>query len=184
MQDRVPANPGRVLITPENGSAAYYATVTRADNPTQKGTPLNKASLLKDATAALFGLGTDAVPDDALNAIKTLINGANANADTKAKIATGSYTGTGTYGSSNKNSLTFDFEPKLLVVLMSGVRSVSNEYGFIWVPPDGALGFAATSNVYVPTITVNGNAVLWYQKNAAKWQCNESDTTYNYVAIG
>ena len=123
MQDRVPANPGRVLITPENGSAAYYATVTRADNPTQKGTPLNKASLLKDATAALFGLGTDAVPDDALNAIKTLINGANANADTKAKIATGSYTGTGTYGSSNKNSLTFDFEPKLLVVLMSGVRS-------------------------------------------------------------
>ena len=65
MKDRVPANPGRVLITPEDGSAAFYATMTRADNPTQEGDPLNKTTLLKDATAALLGLGTDAVPDDA-----------------------------------------------------------------------------------------------------------------------
>ena len=69
MQDRVPVNPGRVLVTPENGSAAYYATMTRADNPTQEGTPLNKSSLLKDATAALFGLGTGAVPDDVLQVL-------------------------------------------------------------------------------------------------------------------
>lgn len=69
MQDRVPVNPGRVLIKPENGAAPYYATMTRADNPMQKGTPLNKASLLKDATAAKFGLGTDAVPDDAFNVL-------------------------------------------------------------------------------------------------------------------
>lgn len=66
MNDRVPTNPGRVLITPENGAAAYYATMTRADNPTQEGTPLNKATLLKDATAALYGLDSEAVPDDVL----------------------------------------------------------------------------------------------------------------------
>lgn len=66
MKDRVPANPGRVLITPEDGSAAFYATMTRADNPTQEGDPLNKANLLKDATAALFGLGDTAVPDEVL----------------------------------------------------------------------------------------------------------------------
>ena len=66
MNDRVPTNPGRVLITPENGAAAYYATMTRADNPTQEGTPLNKATLLKDATAAAFGLPASAVPDDVL----------------------------------------------------------------------------------------------------------------------
>ena len=64
MQDRVPVNPGRVLVTPENGGAAYYATLTRADNPTQEGTPLNKASLLKDTTAAMFGLDEYAVPED------------------------------------------------------------------------------------------------------------------------
>ena len=69
MQDRVPVNPGRVLITPENGAAPYYATMTRADNPTQEGTALNKATLLKDATAAKLGLGADAVPDDAFNVL-------------------------------------------------------------------------------------------------------------------
>ena len=74
MQDRISVNPGRVLITPENGSA-YYATMTRADNPTQDGTPLNKASLLKDATAALFGLGADAVPDDVLGVLSRFQNG-------------------------------------------------------------------------------------------------------------
>ena len=69
MQDRIPVNPGRVLIAPENGSAAYYATMTRADNPTQEGTPLNKANLLRDETAAKFGLGADAVPNDVFNAL-------------------------------------------------------------------------------------------------------------------
>ena len=64
MKNRVPANPGRVLITPEDGSAAFYATITRADNPTQIGDPLSKATLLQDATAALFGLDDSAVPDD------------------------------------------------------------------------------------------------------------------------
>lgn len=64
MKDRVPTKPGRVLLTPENGSAPFYAVMTRADEPTQEGDPLNKNTLLKDATAARFGLGPEAVPDD------------------------------------------------------------------------------------------------------------------------
>ena len=47
MKDRVPSNPGRVLVTPENGSEAYYATITRSDNPIQEGTPINKNTLLE-----------------------------------------------------------------------------------------------------------------------------------------
>lgn len=65
MQDRVPLYPGRVTLTPVSGQANTY-DMARADQPSQEGTPLNKGSLLKDSTAALFGLGTDAVPDDAL----------------------------------------------------------------------------------------------------------------------
>ena len=65
MQDRVPLYPGRVTLTPVAGQANTY-DMARADQPSQEGTPLNKGSLLKDSTAALFGLGTDAVPDDAL----------------------------------------------------------------------------------------------------------------------
>lgn len=65
MQDRIPLYPGRVKMTPVAGQANTFDMV-RADDPTQAGTPLNKATLLKDATAALFGLGTGAVPDDVL----------------------------------------------------------------------------------------------------------------------
>lgn len=65
MQDRIPLYPGRVTLTPVAGQANTFDMV-RADDPTQAGTPLNKATLLKDATAALYGLGTGAVPDDVL----------------------------------------------------------------------------------------------------------------------
>ena len=66
MQDRVPLYPGRVTLTPVSGPANTY-DLTRADQPTQEGTPLSKASLLKDATAALFGKTNAAVPDDILS---------------------------------------------------------------------------------------------------------------------
>lgn len=68
MHDRVSLYPGRVKIEPVAGQAKLY-DITRADQPTQEGTPLNKASLLKDTTASLLGLGTSAVPDDAFLAL-------------------------------------------------------------------------------------------------------------------
>lgn len=40
-KDREPTYAHRMRITPEDGSAAFYATVERADEPTQEGTPLN-----------------------------------------------------------------------------------------------------------------------------------------------
>ena len=55
MKDRVPLYPGRVKLTPVSGQANTYDMV-RADEPTQEGTPLNKATLLKDATARKYGL--------------------------------------------------------------------------------------------------------------------------------
>lgn len=66
MQDRIPLYPGRVKMTPVAGQANTYDMV-RADDPTQAGTPLNKATFLKDATAALFGKTNAAVPDDILS---------------------------------------------------------------------------------------------------------------------
>lgn len=66
MQDRVPLYPGRVTMTPVEGQANTYDMV-RADQPTQAGTSLSKANLLKDTTAAQFGLGAEAVPDDVLS---------------------------------------------------------------------------------------------------------------------
>ncbi len=74
MQDRVSLYPGRVKLEPVAGQANLY-DLTRADQPTQEGTPLNKASLLKDATAALFGLTTDAVPDNVLSVLSRFQKG-------------------------------------------------------------------------------------------------------------
>lgn len=66
MKDRIPLHPGRVKMTPVSGQANIY-DIERADQPTQEGTPLNKATLLSDATAAALGLaGDDPTVDEAL----------------------------------------------------------------------------------------------------------------------
>lgn len=75
MQDRVPLYPGRVTLTPVAGQENTF-DMARADQPTQEGTPLNKATLLKDATAAKFGKDTGAVPDDVLDVLsKSVLEG-------------------------------------------------------------------------------------------------------------
>lgn len=74
MQDRVSLYPGRVKLDPVAGQTNLY-DLTRADQPTQEGTPLNKASLLKDTTAALYGLGSDSVPDDAFSLLSRFHKG-------------------------------------------------------------------------------------------------------------
>lgn len=338
MQDRITVNPGRVLISPENG-AAYYATMTRADNATQEGTPLNKNSLLRDATAAFFGLGADAVPDDVFRTLsrfqnnlgneyvwakigktvslgsaqsdkaiyiyKTLYysdsitdsgelinpqyNGAFsimtqeavmaelksltgkyfyftgsgtttlatlipddtvfymescnpvvvANSDNslytgavyrsvsvivdttyvnspwadtyppaasdgytysalgrlgnKVQIATGSYTGTGTYGKANRTSLTLNFVPKLVIVArkvmdtLEGGQEVRQMDFMVLHPALG--GFAmyvftsSLSNVRSVGSDVSGNTFSWWA-NDVKAQMNDSGQTYTYTAIG
>ena len=190
MKNRVPANPGRVLITPEDGSTAFYATVTRADNPTEAGDPLSKETLLKDATAALYGLDATAVPDEVLVAARSLISTAQSTADSKCKIVSGSYTGTGTYGGDNKNSLTFDGTPKLLIVS----STVSSAYGGSRTYPQlifvyGESGSIASlitngSDIFASaTVSMSGNTVSWYSADAAAQQLNVSGTKYYYIAI-
>lgn len=197
MQDRVPLYPGRVTLTPVSGQANTFDLV-RADQPTQEGTPLNKASLLNDATAALYGLPNTAVPDDVLSKIKPLIDSANANANTKARIATGSYTGTGTYGSSNPNSLTFDFVPKFIWLYgqMHNERwgHLNYNLGYCTVVATDTLttdfvgnrGFYQVGdyNTMYAKKSADGKNVQWYVTQNAAGQYNASGYTYYYLAIG
>lgn len=44
--NRTPTKPNRMLITPEGGGAPYYATVVREDDPTEVGTPIDRALLM------------------------------------------------------------------------------------------------------------------------------------------
>lgn len=55
--DRVPTRANRVLVTPENGGTPYYATITRADEPSVVGTPVNAANL--NAMQAAAGLSAN-----------------------------------------------------------------------------------------------------------------------------
>lgn len=69
MQDRVPTKPNRYAVYDDKHNFLRYEYHERADEPTQAGDPLNKNTLLKDATAAKLGLTAAAVPDDAFNVL-------------------------------------------------------------------------------------------------------------------
>lgn len=107
-------------------------------------------------------------------ALTTLINSG-------AKIQTGSYTGTGTYGSSNPCSLTFNFVPKLFIISSTmGSTDDYDKWSMMYNPYNVSLG--ANSN-YTNTVLWNANNVSWYS-SAGKYQYNVNNCTYKYVVIG
>ena len=121
MQDRVSLYPGRVKLEPVAGQANTY-DLTRADQPTQEGTPLNKANLLSDATAAaikaLLASQTEdpATPNESLNILAQAVEDVTTVAAGKCSMDTSTYTGNGKYGSANPVTLTFPKKPSLVIV--------------------------------------------------------------------
>ena len=194
MKDRIPLYPGRVKLNPVTGQENTYDMV-RADSPVQEGTPLNKATLLQDETAALYGKGADAVPDDILSILSKAVLSVNGDlqdiggSDVGTRIETGSYVGTGKTGASNPCSLTFDFTPKILLMHMFGTWADSESTHcmvFVW---------NITNRFYVSlyadklnNVTYSGNTISWYNPTVnpekAGSQLNESGKTYWYTAIG
>ena len=195
MQDRVSLYPGRVRLTPVSGQENTYDMV-RADEPTQEGDPLSKATFLKDDTAALFGLDATAVPDDVLNAIKNLISANTTLANTKAKIATGSYKGTGTFGASNPNTLTFPFTPKVVLFFQdtryrNGGGNATEVGLYFW----GVGAYWYNNSGGSKAASVSGNTMTWYSTENYIAQMNDAgspasatinayDCVYKYIAIG
>lgn len=96
------------------------------------------------------------------------------------QIETGSYVGTGTYGSSNPNSLTFGFEPKFFICISSrGKPCLSSQSdGTMWV-----YGFTYGGNYNTPTFSLSGNTLRWYSDTVGP-QLNKEGETYFYAAIG
>lgn len=117
-----------------------------------------------------------------------------------AKIATGSYTGTGTYGSSNPCSLTFDFVPK---VIMFTVKYSLTDKNWIWFDSSKALPRFIPCHVFSTSYVVNlaamesssgsssygkkssdGKTIYWYNTQGALYQQNSSSMTHYYIAFG
>ena len=83
-----------------------------------------------------------------------------------ARICVGTYTGTGTYGVSNPNSLTFPFSPRVLL------RDGASDGVDIRIIPASS---ASLSN--------SGLTYSWYESSAAG-QGNTAGRLYTYIALG
>ena len=66
MKDRITQYPHRYQLVPVSGQSDTYDIIAKPGTVTEPGTPLNKANLLSDTTANLYGLtGADANVDKA-----------------------------------------------------------------------------------------------------------------------
>ena len=200
MQDRVPLYPGRVKLTPVAGQENVYDMV-RADQPTQEGTPLNKNSLLKDATAALFQLSGDtALPDKVFEILSkaalveedgslVLPDGSGAK---QAIIGSGKYTGTGTYGQSNPNSVSLNGKPEFFAVFGADTGLTANTYGqfvngFIWIAGQEKVITSGSQYRQDMPIFASESEIRWYAPSSygdsADAQLNVSGKTYVYFYV-
>ena len=104
------------------------------------------------------------------------------------RIASGTYTGNGNTGAQHPNTLTFPFEPKLLVI-QNEAGAATDEYRpyeremMLLVRPVGLFSYDGYSLNYHNIVTWSGNSVSWYGSNAVI-QLNQDGDTYHYVALG
>lgn len=121
-----------------------------------------------------------------------------------AKIATGSYVGTGTYGANNPCSLTFDFVPKLLIMLnYDDNTQINGKYfnGALSMNPVQMIIASRLTDSYTPALQTNyfsqeswynhycnvkkspdGKTISWYH-DGAKYQFNNQNWTYWYLVM-
>lgn len=124
---------------------------------------------------------SDPTVDEALAQLNTI----------KPKIQTGSYVGTGLYGESNPNSLTFNFTPKILFIGGGNEGTYVGAFPFIY----GASEVVSVHNVISDKMT--GLRVTWNEKSVSwffaygainpnpSWvQLNGGNANYFWVAIG
>lgn len=188
-----------------SGSAAAVQRLLEA-HTADKGNPhgvtaaqvgaFTKAQTLTAETAALVGLGADAMPDAVFAKIKSLIDAVGNHSNTKAVSELKSYVGTGAYGSSAPVSLSFSFVPSTIIYIgySNGTIFANPQQGLYMV----ALPAMSTSYTQYFGLCFNGQGqstsygmrsgdsktVSWYNTSGAQMQLNESGSTYYFLAIG
>lgn len=102
-----------------------------------------------------------------------------------AQIETGSYIGTGTYGSasSQKNSITFE-QKHGLVIIMPNLMSGGSDIGLYLWGNNWMTGDVGNSNTtYQNNASISDTTFTWYSTYSASYQFNRNGITYKYVAI-
>lgn len=139
-----------------------------------------KTQTLSNNTAAAIGAATGTTPTSPDEAFAQLLSGGSG-----VSIATGSYVGTGTAGAANKNSLTFAFVPKIVIIGGNkGLQPVSGAWkdSFLWMQgqTDG-YSYNSSTAIYFQQ---SGSTLTWWVTSNAAAQLNTSGMTYRWVAIG
>ena len=114
-----------------------------------------------------------------------------------SKIQTGSYVGTGTYGSDNPCSLAFDFIPKFIIFTNiknddgECVNTVSDT-SYIMLNPQilttayvqgAGFGYKGTRRPYGAK-SEDGKTIYWWNLDSSSHQLNSQNDTYYWVAFG
>lgn len=108
------------------------------------------------------------------------------------KVAIGSYKGSGTYGDTNPNTLTFGFRPKLLIIQIDGNDMFDGK--LLIMLHSGVDGDTLFNVITLKAETYsmdwnfifgswNDTTVTWYASSADD-QLNTKNYTYTYFAIG
>lgn len=195
MQDRIATYPGRVRLTPVTGETDVY-DLERADEPIQSGTPINKQTLLTDeaaaeAQAAAGAAAPPGVPSEAVKMLAGAIDDLNGKA---IRMEIGGYTGTGTYGSANPCTLTFSFQPSVVILgelVDTGVETHNVPTIYKWgeaalqVRIERRATSAYNYDYLVNTASVAGKTLSWYAPTGtyAYNQANISGKKYFYIAF-
>ena len=113
----------------------------------------------------------------------TAINADLGSAGKNARIAWGTYTGTGIYGAANPTGLTFDFYP---VMVWVGCENCAGSQSW---PSAFIRGCPASHPDVTPnllTVTWTDNGVSWYDTRYSHGQLQNNDqgVTYYYCVLG
>lgn len=107
-------------------------------------------------------------------------------------IDSGSYVGTGKCGTSNKNTLTFRFEPKMVLIFRDS-QSILNSNGglqnmLLWLPGTPNQYNGSSSSDVMVSFAQSGISLSYYitstNSGNADYQMNYSGKTYRYIALG
>lgn len=165
------------------GSLAFKSTVAKTDLASGVQTSLDLADTAlqslpshnHDASAIDSGILPVIRGGTGVNSLASLATALGA-----ARIQMGSYTGTGTSGSGNKRSLTFNFEPKFLIIVKRDTNPMNSGYVWFWAGQPSQ----ETWNGFCWTIS--GKTITWWfdDRDRADGALNESGLNYYWVAMG
>ena len=162
---------------------------------------LHPDNLISAATASSLGLAGTATPNEAFAKIKALIDAANSNANTKCRIATGSYVGDG--NDDRELIIQFPWLPKWFALAESSYLHEDGYTKFVGAPQHG--NSTAQSQVFVPAMPTSypplsqwweydgfahegtqwmeGNS-FHYKSRSGNYFPNNMGWTYYWVALG